>query len=117
LVYKGLARATELRMLPDLKTEETTSSISTIIFDGKEARRDVRRKLEEITEIMKIQSGLYPIFRRENIFAYMKIVLGNADDRTKKKYFDCITSYSVIKRQNVTYDVSGFCNKFQTVTF
>ena len=112
-VLKHIALAIEWGMFPGVNESEhnTTTSLS-IIYDGKPARRDVSNKLKEIAEIMKGQSDMYPDFKIVNILAYMKIVLGNSDERTKKKYFDCITSYSVKNMHNGTFDVTGFCEKF-----
>lgn len=109
-VLKNIVLAIEWRILPDYdKAVDTTSSLS-ILYNGRSARRDVLDNLKEIAKIMKCQSAIYPNFSTDNIFAYIKVVLGNVDVRTKKKYFKCIVNYSLTNKQNGTYDVTDFCN-------
>lgn len=112
-ILKHISLAIKFGMFPGMDeiVDNTTTSLS-IIYDGKPARIDVRNKLKEIAEIMKGQSSMYPDFKTDNILAYMKIVLGNSDERTKKRYFDCITNYSNKNWQNGTYNVTAFCEQF-----
>ena len=57
-----------------------------------------------------MQSKDYPNFKRKQVLGLIKVILQNADERTKKKYFDCVTSYSTPDKINGFYDVTQFCN-------
>ncbi len=94
----------------EAKIKPTTTS-SSILFDGKPARIDVLERLEKIGRLFKMQSNDYPIFKQKQVLGLIKVILENADSRTKKKYFDCVTSNSTPDKIHGVYDVTNFCNK------
>jgi len=91
----------------EAKSETTTSSL---LFNGKEPRADVLARLQDICRLFKLQSQFYPSFKQKQVFGLIKVVLENVDERTKKKYFDCVTSYSKPDKVKGEYDVTQFCS-------
>jgi len=91
----------------EAKSQATTSSL---LFNGREPRVDVLEKLQDIGHLLKRQSLSYPNFKQKQLLGLFKVVLGNIDERTKKKYFDCVKSYSKKDKIKGEYDVCGFCN-------
>ncbi|HVB66191.1 MAG TPA: hypothetical protein VND01_00680 [Candidatus Acidoferrales bacterium] len=65
---------------------------SSLCFDGKEPRKDVLLKLQKITHELK-GSDQFPMFYRHDIETTLKVILGNVDPRTFKKYFLCIREF------------------------
>jgi len=113
-VVNGIFKAFKLQMLPkweysEAKIEPTTSS-SSILFDGRPPRIDVIEKIQKIGRLFKGQSKDYPSFKQKQVLGLIKVILGNVDERTKKKYFDCVTSNSIADRNYGVYDVTQFCN-------
>jgi len=94
----------------EAKIEPTTTS-SSILFDGKPPRIDVQEKLQKIGRLFKMQSQFYPNFKRKQVLGLISVIIGNVDERTKKKYFDCVTKYSTPDNINGVYDVTNFCTK------
>jgi len=114
-VLNSLFKAFKWNMFPkwaysEAKIEPATTS-SSILFDGRPARIDVLERLEKIGRLFKIQSKDYPIFKQKQVLGLIKVILVNADSRTKKKYFDCVTSNSTPDKIHGVYDVTNFCNK------
>jgi len=89
---------------------ETTTSSSSILFDGKPPRIDVLERLRDLARLFKGQSAWYPNFKEKQVFGLIKVILGYADQRTKKKYFECVTSNSKPDNIHGVYDVTQFCN-------
>ncbi len=111
-VLNSLFKAYKWNMFPkwayfEAKSETTTSSL---LFNGKVPRVDVFARLQDLGRLLKGQSGSYPNFKRKQVLGLIKVILQNADERTKKKYFDCVTSYSKPDKINGFYDVTQFCN-------
>ena len=75
----------------EAKSETTTSSL---LFNGRPPRRDVQERLQDFGRLLKGQSQFYPNFKQKQIQRWFKVILGNVDERTIKKNFDCVTSYS-----------------------
>ena len=93
----------------EAKIKPTTTS-SSILFDGMPPRIDVIEKLQKIACLFKMQSKDYPIFKQKQLLGLIKVILGNVDERTKKKYFHCVTSNSKPDKIHGVYDVTQFCN-------
>jgi len=93
----------------EAKIELATTS-SSVLFDGKPPRIDVREKLQKIGRLLKVQSQFYPNFKRKQVFGLIKVIIGNVDSRTKKKYFECVTKNSTPDKIKGEYDVTQFCN-------
>ena len=113
-VLNCLFKAFKWNMLPkwafsEAKIEPTTTS-SSILFDGKPPRIDVQEKLQKIGRLFKMQSQFYPNFKRKQVLGIIKVIIGNVDERTKKKYFDCVTKNSTPDKIKGEYDVTQFCN-------
>ena len=110
-VLNCLFKAFKWNMFPkwaysEAKSETTTSSL---LFNGKEPRADVSARLQDLARLFKI-SQFYPNFKRKQVLGLIKVILQNADERTKKKYFDCVTSYSIKDMEKGEYDATQFCN-------
>lgn len=111
-VLKNIALAIEWRMLPDYdKVTDTTTSLS-ILFKGRSPRADVKIKLQKIAYLLKIQSGIYPIYTQKSLFTLVEKALGNVDSRTFKDYIECVVSTSKRDKVHGTYDVTNFCEQF-----
>jgi len=111
-VLNSLFKAYKWNMLPkwaysEAKLKTTTSSL---LFNGKEPRADVLARLQDLARLFKLQSKDYPSFKRKQVYGLIKVVLGNVDERTMNKYFDCVTSYSTPDEIKGFYDVTQFCN-------
>jgi len=111
-VLNCLFKAYKWNMFPkwaysEAKLKTTTSSL---LFNGKEPRADVLARLQDLARLFKLQSKDYPSFKRKQVYGLIKVVLGNVDERTQKKYFDCVTSYSIPDKIKGFYDVTQFCN-------
>ncbi|MCH8982180.1 hypothetical protein IH922_09205 [candidate division KSB1 bacterium] len=91
----------------EAKSETTTSSF---LFNEKVPRADVLVRLQDVGRLFKGQSDSYPNFKEKQVFGLIKVILGNVDERTKKKYFDCVTNYSKPDKIKGVYDVTQFCN-------
>jgi len=112
-ILTNLFKAFQRQMFPkwaysEAKSETTTSSL---LFNEKEPRADVYAKLQDTGRLLKGQSQFYPNFKRKQILGLIKVILGNVDERTKKKYFDCVTSYSTPDKIKGEYDVTQFCKE------
>jgi len=111
-ILTGLFKAFQRQMFPkwaysEAKSETTTSSL---LFNGKVPRVDVFARLQDFARLLQGQSDSYPIFKQKQIQRLLKVILGNVDERTKKKYFDCVTSNSKKDIEHGVYDVTQFCN-------
>ena len=112
-VLNSLFKSYKWNMFPkwvysEAKIPSTTTS--SLLFNGREPRVDVLEKLHDIGRLLKVQSQFYPNFKPKHLLGLFKVILGNVDERTKKKYFDCVKSYSKPDKIKGEYDVSGFCN-------
>jgi len=110
-ILTGLFKAFQRQMFPkwaysEAKSETTTSSL---LFNEKEPRADVLSRLQDFGRLLG-QSQFYPNFKQKQIQRWLKVILGNVDERTQKKYFDCVTSYSIKDMEKGEYDVTQFCN-------
>ena len=106
-----LFKAFQTQMFPkwaysEAKSETTTSSL---LFNGKEPRADVSARLQDLARLFKI-SQFYPNFKRKQVLGLISVIIGNVDERTQKKYFDCVTSYSKPDKVKGEYDVTQFCS-------
>ena len=113
-VLNHVYKAFQWNMFPkwaysEAKIKPTTTS-SSILFDGKPPRINVQEKLQKIGRLFKMQSKDYPIFKQKQVLGLIKVILGNADQRTKKKYFDCVTSNSKPDKIHGVYNVTQFYN-------
>ena len=111
-ILTGLFKAFQRQMFPkwafsEAKSETTTSSL---LFNGKVPRVDVFARLQDFARLLQGQSDSYPIFKQKQIQRLLKVILGNVDERTKKKYFDCVRNYSTPDKIHGVYDVTQFCN-------
>ncbi len=111
-VLNSLFKAYKWNMFPkwaysEAKSETTTSSL---LFNGKAPRADVFARLQDFARLLQGQSDSYPIFKQKQIQRWLKVILGNVDERTQKKYFDCVTSYSKPDKIKGEYDVTQFCS-------
>ena len=70
------------------RQQHTTS----LLFEGREPRKDVLNKLKDIEEALNSDNS-YPNFHINEIHRIIKSVLGNVDDRTVKKYVNCIKDF------------------------
>ena len=114
-VFNNIARAMEWKIFPSSKNilirrvKTTSSSLS---FNGKPIKRaDVWDRLERIANLLKGQSRSYPIFKKKQLECLIKTKLGYVDERTRKKYYDCIFLASKKDYRFGTIDVSGFCDE------
>lgn len=73
----------------ELQAQQHTTSL---LFEGKEPRKDVLVKLLGIAEELESYHN-FPNFKRQYLEHYIKTKLSNPDPRTLKKYVDCITGY------------------------
>ncbi|MEX0763998.1 MAG: hypothetical protein WD033_02365 [Nitrosopumilaceae archaeon] len=111
-ILRNIAKALDLGMFADAADcELNTTTSSSLLYDGRPPRSDVLIKLKEIADLLRIQSEIYPFFGTKLLLTLIKVKLGPVDERTMKKYFDCITSYSTKNIHDGTYDVTGFCAK------
>ena len=113
-VLNDVFKAYKWNMFPkwaysEAKIKPTTTS-SSILFDGKPPRIDVLERLRNLASLFKGQSEWYPNFKEKQVFGLIKVILGNADQRTKKKYFDCVTSNSKPDKIHGVYNVTQFYN-------
>ena len=113
-VLNDVFKAYKWNMFPkweysEAKIRPATTS-SSILFDGKPARIDVLERLRALASLFKGQSAWYPNFKEKQVFGLIKVILGNADQRTKKKYFECVRKYSTPDKIHGVYNVTQFCN-------
>jgi len=115
-ILTGLFKAFQRQMFPkwayleaksEKESEDTTTS--SLLFNGKEPRIDVLSHLQDFGRLLG-QSQFYPNFKQKQIQRWLKVILGNVDERTIKKYFDCVISYSIKDMEKGEYDVTQFCN-------
>jgi len=110
-VLNSLFKAYKWNMFPKWAySEAKKTTTSSLRFNGKEPRADVLARLQDLTRLFKLQSKDYPSFKRKQVLGLIKVILQNVDERTKKKYFDCVTSYSTPDKIKGFYDVTQFCN-------
>ena len=111
----GVSKAKEWEIFPEPTPiySETTSSSSSLRYNGRPPRRDVYQKLEKIASIFLNSSQLFPHFKLKQIRAYIGHVLEDAEKRTIKKYLDCIIDSSEKDTIKGTIDVTQFCSKFE----
>ena len=74
-----------------------------LLFGGKKPRKDVLEKLEKISEQFELSKS-FPTLTRSQINEAISIVLGTIDERTKKKYYQCIIHF--------TETITGQSNSF-----
>lgn len=90
-----------------LKDLEASSTSSSLLFDGKKPRHDVWLRLATIAHVLFDQE-CYPIFKKNHLKRIVKEAIEQKDDRTIKKYLNCIMNYSKINRINGIIDVKNF---------
>ena len=110
-------KAFKWNMFPKLEYSEDkieTTTTSSILFDGKPPRIDVLERLRDLARLFKGQSEWYPHFKEKQDFGLIKVILENADLRTKKKYFECVRKYSTPDKIHGVYNVTQFCSEFES---
>ena len=115
-ILNSLSKAIEWKIITESVSfpDEQATSSSSLMYHGRPPRKDVYQKLEKIASILKLQSELYPNFRLRHIRGFMSVVLGKVDDRTQKKYLDCIIDASEKDKTKGTIDVTQFCSEFES---
>ena len=113
-VLRAISKAQSWGMFADVTADNcNTTTSSSLLYDGRPPRKDVLIRLEEIANLLKSQSAFYPSFSHNHLLGLLsKVALKQVDERTLKKYMNCITSYSVKNIQNGTFNVSKFCQMF-----
>jgi len=101
----------ENRITRITENNPATTTSSSLFYNGRTPRLDVVIKLRKIAELLQIQSEFYPNFKPRHLEKFIRIVIGNADSRTVKKYLKCITDKSEKDRVHGKYDVRGFCTQ------
>lgn len=96
----------------NLKFDLPHHSTSSLLFDGKEPRKDVLLKLEKIASAISFDEH-FPIFSRWEVEKIVKNILGNVDERTLMKYNNCIKNYIEMTRGQkfhyyAQYNMTGF---------
>lgn len=89
------------------KDLEASSTSSSLLFDGKKPRHDVWLRLATIAHVLFDQE-CYPIFKKNHLKRIVKEAIEQKDDRTIRKYLNCIMNYSKINRINGIIDVKNF---------
>ena len=101
--------ATEGNKSVNTKKSPSPTTTSSLLYDGRVPRADVSIKLRKIAEVLPIQSEFYPNFKPKVLEKFIRVIIGNADIRTVKKYLKCITDKSEKDRVHGLYDVTDFC--------
>jgi len=113
----NIAWAIEQKMFPstiDILIRRVKTTTSSLTFNGKPiTRTDVWDRLQRISNLLQRQSKSYPIFKRKQLEGLIKIELPYVDDRTRKKYFDCIFVASKKDIKFGTINVSDFVINFE----
>ena len=74
------------------RLEQETATSSTLLYNGKPPRKDVRNRLCDIVlELKKLQQ--YPNINYLSIKPIVKDVIPQKDERTIRKYVDCIRDF------------------------
>lgn len=99
-----------LEFLQCYKRNPSTTSSTSLLFNGKKPRKDVLVKLGRIVRYFHSQDK-YPTIPRIHVDEIVKIVLGDVDQRTMDKYLKCIKQYSLPKKNDngfvMSYNVSN----------
>lgn len=85
---------------------QTTTSSTSLLFDGKKPRKDTLHKLARIATILQ-NLDEYPNFRRSQLIKVIKGII-KGDIRTEKKYLKCIEDYSIPNTQSGKFNVRSF---------
>ena len=112
LVLNNMFKASQWNMFPKWEYSEfipNTTTWSCILVDGRPPRIDMLENLEKIAKMLKTQSELFPKFKPVHLSILVEKTIGPRDNRTKKKYIDCITRYSKKDTIHGVYDVTEFC--------
>ena len=72
--------------------ENITSESGELLFGQKSPRKDVLEKLEKISEQFELYES-FPTLTRSQIKNTIKKSLGIVDERTMKKYFQCVIHF------------------------
>ena len=67
-------------------------STSSLIYNGREPRRDVLLKLQKIVKSFDCEIG-YPLLSRRTIQKIIKTTLNSVDIRTSNRYFKCVKTF------------------------
>ena len=101
--------STEENKSVNIKKSPSPTTTSSLLYDGRVPRADVSIKLRKIAELLQIQSEFYPNFKPRVLEKLIRAIIGNAVNRTVKKYLKCITDLSEKDRIHGLYNVRGFC--------
>lgn len=93
------------------KGQTTTSS--SLEYGGRPARVDVVIRMKQIASLLMIQSEHYPNFTSTTLRKFIKLGIGQVDERILKKYLNCITDYSKKDKIHGKYDVTEFCDRMR----
>ena len=110
-VLNALDKALQWGMLPDATgtqtTEPNTTTSSSLLYDGRPARKDVLEKMAKIAIVLHEQN-FFPFFKSYQLNKIIDEVIFRPDPRTKKKYFECITNHSTKHNIDGVYGVKPF---------
>jgi len=87
---------------------QTSSSTSLLRYDGRPPRADVLHNLNKIANTL-LNNDAFPYFHKSSLISYSKNVLGSSDNRTLKKYWQCMENHSEKDYRKGMYDVTVFC--------
>ncbi len=93
----------------NIKQSPSPTTTSSLLYDGRVPRGDVAIKLRKIAELLQIQSEFYPNFKPKVLEKLIRAIIGNAVNRTVKKYLKCISDESEKDMVHGKYNVRGFC--------
>lgn len=112
-ILGNLYKAYQKKMFAKWKYDKYNSNAtsSSLRFDGRViSRADVLENVQEIARILKNQSELYPNFNQKQLSAFIKVVIGEVDPRTAKKYLNCVIDASSKDKVRGIIDVRAFCD-------
>ena len=112
-VLSAIFKAYQWEMFPRWKYEirKASTTSSSLRFEGRLiSRADVLENVQEIARILKNQSELYPNFNQKQLSVFIKVVIGEVDPRTAKKYLNCVIDASSKDKVRGIIDVRAFCD-------
>jgi len=86
----------------------TTTSTTSLLYDGKPLRSDVLKNLAKIAMVAEADEH-HPNFRQNRLNELVRLVLEKKDSRTLVKHLKCIVNASTKNYRSGTYDISNFC--------
>ncbi|MDE1829408.1 MAG: hypothetical protein KGI25_03700 [Thaumarchaeota archaeon] len=97
--------------------EEQQHSTTSLLYDGREPRLDVLKKLEKISHAAT-NDNRFPEFHKESLKKIIRDAVGSLDERTMKKYLKCLRGFvEATTGKKLTYysayDLTGFSHTIQ----